>query len=192
MFLIPITAEEVKEIPKVKEWIQNMNLMSFDQSSVNIDDVEFNCSFGYFVPKSHNTEDKFMDIFEMMSNMHFEERLNYELSKVRVTLFLNWKKFSISDRLPKGTIPTTVFNIVRELTKVKMTLEFETHGNEDVKNSIPEIDTSLVNIETFNQVASNEIQKDFNIDDILDKISQNGIGSLSEDEKDFLDNKSKE
>ena len=25
MFFIPITAEEVNEIPKVKEWIQNLN-----------------------------------------------------------------------------------------------------------------------------------------------------------------------
>lgn len=192
MFLIPITAEEVKEIPKVKEWIQNMNLISFDQSKVDIDDIEFHCSFGYFVPKSHNTEDKFIDIFETMSNMPFEERFNYELSKVRVNILLKWKKFSISDRLPKGVIPTSVFNLVKELTKVKMTLEFESHGKEEIKKTIPEIDTSLVNIETFNQVASSEIQKDFNIDDILDKISQNGIGSLSEEEKEFLDNKSKE
>jgi hypothetical protein len=192
MFLIPITAEEVKEIPKVKEWIQNMNLISFDQSKVDIDDIEFHCSFGYFVPKSHNTEDKLIDIFEMMSNMPFEERFNYELSKVRVNILLKWKKFSISDRLPKGVIPTSVFNLVKELTKVKMTLEFESHGKEEIKKTIPEIDTSLVNIETFNQVASSEIQKDFNIDDILDKISQNGIGSLSEEEKEFLDNKSKE
>lgn len=192
MFFIPITADEVKEVPKVKEWIQNLNLISFDQSKVNLDDIEFSCTFGYFVPKSHNTEDKFLDIFEMMSNMHFEERLNYELSKVRVNVLLKWKKFSISDRLPKGIIPTSVFNLVRELTKVKMTLEFENHGNEDVRNSIPDIDTSIVDVEILNNIASKEIQKDFNIDDILDKISQNGIGSLSEEEKEFLDNKSKE
>jgi hypothetical protein len=192
MFLIPITAEEVKEIPKIKEWIQNMNLISFDQSKVDIDDIEFHCSFGYFVPKSHNSEDKFMDIFEMTSNMHFEERFNYELSKVRVNILLKWKKFSISDRLPKGVIPTSVFNLVKELTKVKMTLEFESHGKEEIKKTIPEIDTSLVNIETFNEVASSEIKKDFNIDDILDKISEKGISSLSDDEKEFLDSKSKE
>jgi hypothetical protein len=192
MFLIPITAEEVKEIPKIKEWIQNMNLISFDQSKVDIDDIEFHCSFGYFVPKSHNSEDKFMDIFEMTSNMPFEERFNYELSKVRVNILLKWKKFSISDRLPKGVIPTSVFNLVKELTKVKMTLEFESHGKEEIKKTIPEIDTSLVNVETFNEVASSEIQKDFNIDDILDKISENGISSLSDDEKEFLDSKSKE
>jgi hypothetical protein len=192
MFLIPITAEEVKEIPKIKEWIQNMNLISFDQSKVDIDDIEFHCSFGYFVPKSHNSEDKFMDILEMTSNMPFEERFNYELSKVRVNILLKWKKFSISDRLPKGVIPTSVFNLVKELTKVKMTLEFESHGKEEIKKTIPEIDTSLVNIETFNEVASSEIEKDFNIDDILDKISEKGITSLSDDEKEFLDNKSKE
>ena len=192
MFLIPITAEEVNEIPKIKEWIQNLNLISFSDSKVNIDDIEFHCTFGYFVPKSHNTEDKFLDIFEMMSNMPFEERFNYELSKVRVNIILKWKNFSISDRLPKGVIPTSVFNLVKELTKVKMTLEFESHGKEEVKNSIPDIDTSLVNIDVFNKVASSEIEKDFNIDDILDKISQSGISSLSDDEKEFLDSKSKE
>ena len=192
MFFIPITAEEVNEIKKVKEWIQNLNSISFNDSKINIDDIDFHCTFGYFVPKSQNTEDKFVDIFEMTSNMPFEERFNYELSKIRVNILLKWKNFSISDRLPKGIIPTSVFNLVKELTKVKMTLEFESHGKEEIKNSIPEIDTSLVNIDIFNKVASSEIQKDFNIDDILDKISENGISSLSDDEKEFLDSKSKE
>jgi len=192
MFLIPILADEVKDIPKINEWIQNLNRMSFSDKKVNIDDIEFQCSFGYFVPKSHNSEDKFLDIFEMTSNMPFEERFNYELSKVRVNIGLKWGKFVISDRLPKGVIPTSVFNLVKELTKVKMTLEFESHGKEDIKNTIPEIDTTLVDVEILNNVASKEIQKDFDIDDILDKISKDGITSLSDEEKEFLDNKSKE
>jgi len=192
MFLIPILADEVKDIPKINEWIQNLNRMSFSDKKVNIDDIEFQCSFGYFVPKSHNSEDKFLDIFEMTSNMPFEERFNYELSKVRVNIGLKWGKFVISDRLPKGVIPTSVFNLVKELTKVKMTLEFESHGKEDIKNTIPEIDTTLVDVEILNNVASKEIQKDFDIDDILDKILKDGITSLSDEEKEFLDNKSKE
>ena len=72
-----------------------------------------------------------------------------------------------------------------------MTLEFESHGKEEIKKTIPEIDTSLVNIETFNQVASSEIQKDFNIDDILDKINKVGIENLTEEEKEFLNNYNK-
>lgn len=192
MYNIIIKRSEALSIPKVKDWIENFNLMSFSDKKITEDDVDFYCSFGYFVPKTYNNE-KFEEISELTSNMLFEERLNFEFSKVRINLTAKIGNFLISDRLPKGSIIDSVMKVVTELTKVKMTIESEFTNNQDVKNSIPEVDKSIVDFEIIKDVVKKDYNEvDFNVDDILDKISNKGIDSLSEDEKNFLDSKSKE
>jgi hypothetical protein len=72
-------------------------------------------------------------------------------------------------------------------------LEGEYHDNQEVINSIPDVDTSIVSYEIIKDAMhSEDSEKYFNVDEILDKISKNGLDSLSEEEKEFLDKKSKE
>jgi hypothetical protein len=97
----------------------------------------------------------------------------------------------MSDRLPKGTLPDPVFNIVSELTKVKMMVESQMHDNSEVLKSIPPVDKSVIDIELFKDIATAEIKQEFNLDDILDKINEKGINSLSDEEKRFLDDSAK-
>jgi hypothetical protein len=102
-------------------------------------------------------------------------------------------EFMITDKLPKGTIPEKVKKVVAEVTKVKMSIESEYYQNQEVKDSIPEIDRSIVNVEvTRKSKEEGEEPVRFEIDAILEKISKNGYDSLSEDEKTFLDKKSRE
>jgi hypothetical protein len=143
------------------------------------------------VPKGHNTPEKFSEAFEENSKLEYESRLKVELSKIRVNIGMKHDKFFISDRLPKGVLPKVVKNIVAELTKVKMMVESEMHDNLNVKRSIPQVDKNIVSIEIFRDIANSEIKRDFNLDDILDKINESGVDSLSDDEKDFLDKSSK-
>ena len=99
-----------------------------------------------------------MESFEVTSKMLFEERLKFELSKVRVDIAIKYEKFFMTDRLPKDVIPEPVYKLVKELTKVKMMVESKMHDNIDVLKSIPEIDTSMINIDIliiyFNYNAS--------------------------------------
>jgi hypothetical protein len=192
MYNIIIEKSEALSIPKVKQWIENFNLISFSEKEITEDDIQVFCSFGYFVPKSHNG-DKFEEISEMSSKMLFQDRLNFEMSKIRVNLTVKVGNFTITDRLPKGIIFESVMKVVTELTKVKMTIESEFIDNQDIKNSIPEIDKSIIDFEIIKDVVNKDYKEvNFNVDDILDKISNQGIDSLSEDEKNFLDSKSKE
>ena len=114
-------------------------------------------------------------------------------NKVRVNLTMKIGHFVISDRLPKGIVPESISRIVTEVTKVKMMIESDHYQNEEVKKSIPEIDRTFVDIDIVRDVVTNDYKEDknFDIDSILDKISQKGLDSLSNEEKDFLDNKSK-
>jgi hypothetical protein len=193
MFTINVEKDElVNQFPEVKKWVKKIQKMSFSNKEFDESNIEFYCSYGYFVPKSYNGE-KFSEISEITSKMLFQERLNFELSKVRVNLTMKIGHFVIGDRLPKGVIPETVVRIVTEVTKVKMMVESEYYQNEEVKKSIPEIDKTFVDIEIVREVVSNDYKEDknFDVDSILDKISQKGLDSLSDEEKDFLDNKSK-
>jgi hypothetical protein len=134
-----------------------------------------------------------MDMQERCNNMLFDERLEFELSKIRVDLTMRVGKFAMSNRLPKGVVPDQIKEIVTEVTKVKMMLEGEYHSNQDVINSIPDVDTSIVSYEIIKDAMKSEnSEKYFNVDEILDKISKDGIDSLSEEERNFLDKKSKE
>jgi hypothetical protein len=194
MFTINVEKDDlVNQFPEVKKWVKKIQKMSFSKKGeINESEIEFYCSYGYFVPKSFNG-DKYEQVAETTSKMLFDERLNFELGKVRVNLTMKIGHFVISDRLPKGVIPETVVKIVTEVTKVKMMIESDYYQNEEVKNSIPEIDKTFVDIEIVRDVVTNDYKEDknFDIDSILDKISQKGLDSLSNEEKDFLDNKSK-
>ncbi len=194
MFTIDIKKEELNQFTEVQDWIKNSKNARFSQKEVDDSKIELYCSFGFFVPKSHNTLDKFEEINEMTSKMMYEERLNYEMSKIRVNITMKIGNFVISDRLPKGIVPESVFKVVSEITKVKMMVECEFYENEEVKKSIPDIDKNFVDIQIVRDFVNTDYknQKDFDVDSILDKIGKEGLDSLSDEEKQFLDNKSKD
>ena len=75
-----------------------------------------------------------------------------------------------------------------------MNLEFEYHGMQSIKDSIPLYDSSILSIEVMKEeLQSEKFEEEYlDMDDILDKIAVKGIDSLSEREKEFLDQKSKE
>jgi hypothetical protein len=144
-------------------------------------------NYGYFVPKGKGAAPEQYD-------MLFKDRLQYELSKVRVNVTIKIDEFMMTNRLKKGMVPEIIKSMVTEITKYKMTIEYEFHNNEEIKNSIPEFDESVVSVEVIRkEIGTEKIEEDyFDLDDILDKISKAGVESLTEKEKEFLDRKSKE
>jgi hypothetical protein len=70
-------------------------------------------------------------------------------------------------------------------------IEGEFHKNKKVIDSIPEVDRSIIKYRVVNMDGLNN-EPQFDIDQILDKISTNGIESLTPEEKEFLDRTSKQ
>ena len=195
MFVIDAERKEVtKEFPIVKDWIKKIKKIKITESKFEKDDIEFFYSYGFFVPKSKNKEEEYVKALESAIAMLYPERLELELSKVRVNISMKLDNFIITDRLPKGTIPQRVKDIVAEVTKVKMMLESEFSYNKKVLESIPALDKTVVDIEVIKGSDEKTVVQEsnsFTIDTILDKISNKGYDSLSKEEKEFLDNKSK-
>ena len=142
-----------------------------------MDNIEVFYEYGFFVPK--NT-----DIYDT-SNMKYKKRLNFELSKVRVDVNIKIGKLYFINRIKE--VPKAIETIVNEITKVKMIVECEYSKNEKVLKSIPKVDSSIIR---FRIVRDENFELD--IDEILDKISNQGIESLTKEEKEFLDNSSKQ
>jgi hypothetical protein len=181
--------EVINEVPNIKDWIKSI---SNDILKKEIDDSKIKTfyQFGYFLPKVENKEEFYQKKYQEYMEMLFDDRLDEELSKVRVSVTLKIGNFIMSNRLEKGVIPKVIKDIVTEITKYKMLYEYQVHGNIDVLNSIPEFDESIATLE----VVKNEIEyptDSYDIDDILDKISESGMESLTDGEKEFLKNHSK-
>ena len=193
MFTIQVTKKEVSEdYPEVVEnWI---NFLEKSGKEINEDKLEFYYSYGFFIPKLADKQKFYEKFFENCSNMIYDERLVYELSKVRVNIGMKMGQFIISDRMNKEYVPSIIREIVNEVTKVKMLVESEYHENQEVKDSIPELDSNIVSFDIIKDVVSGDYSdvQNFDIDSILDKISQKGMNSLSDEEKEFLNKKSKD
>lgn len=194
MFIIDTNREDVLEdFPFIQEWIDTAQKV-FIKKEIDESKIEFYYSYGFFVPKVENKQELYESMYEKSSKMLYEDRLIFELSKVRVNITMKIGKFILSNRLDNGSIPTIVGRIVKEITKVKMTVEGEYHENLDVIESIPELDPEIMRFESVKEIVSKDLPDgvNFNMDDLLDKITQEGMDSLSDEEREFLDKKSKD
>lgn len=195
MFVIEATKEEVlKDFPEIKSWMRKLKSLRLKDGELDKSKIEFYYSYGFFVPKVENKMEYYKSVLEKTSKMLYQERLEHELSKVRVNVTLEIDNFIISDRMPNGTIPEVIRSIVEEVTKVKMMIESEYYKYKDVIDSIPPVDSDYVDIKIIRDVVNKDYSNDinFDIDSILDKISNKGFESLSEEERKFLDEKSKD
>jgi hypothetical protein len=189
MYIVDIGIDNViEECPFVKEWIEVLNTY-VKKSEFPMSKVESYYDYGYFVPASKNTPENYLINLQKSQSMMYEERLSTELGKVRVTVNIKMGHTSLSHKLPKGFIPKSIQDIIAEITKIKMRLEFDEHGDEAIKDSIPEPNPNII-VEFIDENVGEEPELD--VDDILDKIGKSGFDSLSKEEKEFLDKKSKD
>lgn len=156
--------------------------------------LEFFYTFGSFLPKVKNKEEFYINMWEETGRMVWEDRIAHELSKIRVDLTMKMGKFSITDRMKKEYIPSLVVNLVTEITKLKMMFECEVNGIKEIKDSIPPLNKDYLDIESVRELLRTFSGKEnaFDLDLLLDKISEGGIESLTEEERNFLNKKSKE
>lgn len=182
MYIIHSEIEKVyEEFPKVKKWINVIEKKILKREATNIN-VYY--SYGFFVPNSQQELAP-----EETYKLTFKKRLKLELSKVRVDITIKSGSFIITNRMNK--IPENIIKIVTELTKVKMMIEGDYHQNKYIIDSIPEVDTDIIQYKIIRE-DDITLNDEFNLDNILDKISTNGIESLTEHERDFLEKSSKD
>lgn len=190
MYIVDIGIESVlEECPFVKEWIEALNTY-VKGSEFPVSKIESYYDYGFFVPASKNTPENYLIGMQRNLTLMYEDRLKAELGKVRVTLNIKMGHTSLSHRLAKGFVPKSVQDIIAEITKFRMRMEFEQHGDEAIRDSIPESNPNII-VEFIEEGGFSE-EPELDVDDILDKISKSGVDSLTREEREFLDKKSKD
>ena len=189
MFLIEADTNELFNNQTILCWIEGIEDYILHEK-VDKSKIKAYYSYGFFVNKSKNTPDELSKSYAEASELLYEDRLVLEKSKLRINLTLKIGNLALTNRLPKEFIPNNINDLVNEIVKVKMTIENQIFYNKEVAESIPEL-TGLVSFEIINDTyLVNKPQLD--MDEILDKISISGFDSLTDEEKDFLDKKSKD
>jgi hypothetical protein len=189
MFSIESSMEEViSDCPLIKDWIDTIK-KSILKSDFEDSKIRILYSYGFFVSKKRDGDKDlfYNDMYNKPSKMLFKYRLEFEFSKLRIDVTINMGKFVMKNRLPKGQVPDIIREMVTEITKIKMMMEES--DDIDIYNSIPPL-SGLVKVEFIDEVDIKDEVLD--MDDILDKISNYGIDSLTPEEKEFLDKKSKD
>ena len=189
MYIIDTKIERVcDEFSQVKKWVKTIHKKVINTKLDN-SKISVYYSYGFFVTKTKSDTEIISN--DELFKLKYKKRLKIELSKVRVDVTIRVGNFIMTNRLEKGTIPQDIKNIVTELTKVRMMVEGEYHQNKKVIKSIPEVDRNIVQYKIIKGNDDNDMEPMFDMDLILDKISKEGIESLSPEEKDFLDKSSK-
>jgi len=192
MNLYPISFQEaLQEIGPLEEWIKVIETV-FLKKEIDFNKVKVIYHWGFFHEKVGDKDkgEFYNKLYTSYEYMEYEDRLQEELSKVRTNIVIEYKKFILSNRLEET--PEDIKIIVGELTKIKMLAEGKEHGNQDTINSIPEIDKTIIGYEeiTFDDEVE-EVPAPRDIDEILDKIFESGIESLTDEERYYLKNQGK-
>lgn len=139
--------------------------------------------------------------------LFFSERLEYELNKVIVEIYIRHKKYirgeDVSDLIKAKSIREELSRII----VTSMIIEQRVFKNKEVMDSIPsniepienklfgiDIKPENLNLDFLDDYYDYEdnIDEVYTLDEILEKISKHGIESLTHNEKKILDGLSKD
>lgn len=194
------TLKEMENIlPKAKKWSKKMKSLVSDKKNYKKKDTEYFYTCNFTTPTDPKELEEYIADAEYAVGLPYEERLNYELTKMNINAFAKNGYLIIGDRIPLGIIPEKVVALVGEIVKIKMIVEFEVFGNEQIRSTVPPIDTTKVDPKMVEnslnalrmQMDEDIIIEEMSMDTILDKISMYGLGSITRQELEFLNEQSK-
>jgi hypothetical protein len=119
----------------------------------------------------------------------FEERLDYELSKLNAEIYMKFDTYIRGEIVDHLDFPVTIIDDVKQVLIPVMRYEQGFYKNDMVINSIPdiEIDESIIKFLPESKIKLLEEPKELNtLDDLLDKIYDYGYDNLTEKEKEIL------
>jgi hypothetical protein len=179
MVIVKVGKKEMFEFfPIAKKWIKKISKMM--PGEFRKKDIEYFFTFTW--PSEAATSGYLL-------NLTFEERIVTEIEMLSINAMIKYGDFSVSDSISSGITPESIRKVAEEMTKVKMMVECQITGNEEIRKTIPDLDSNRVDTEAIRKSIgkiSEEESEILDLDTILDKIIENGIESLSEREMEFL------
>lgn len=182
----------------VEEFIDNLRNSNSQFKDIDLNDIDWYYTWDF------NFDDVEEDLEMSRFDLVYVDRFIYELSKVNVNVTMKAGQFKRRDRVNSEVLPKEVIEVVDEVVKIMMIEEQKFFDNDEVVKSIPPMNSNIYDNEEYNIYNSysdvdvygldsylEEECIDYELDNILDKISESGVDSLTRGEKEFLDNQSK-
>lgn len=185
------------EVPVSKKWSKTLKSLRSNREGYDKKQTEYYYSCQFKVPKDQDQLKEYLESAEFAVTLPYEERLNYEMSRATVCAYMRNKTFVIGDKIQDNHFPEKIKTIFAEMIKVKMIVEYEVYGNEEIRSTVPNLDESKIDMNVIqNEIDTLKTQMDtqdseLSLDDILDKINLYGMGSITEKELEFLNQQSK-
>jgi|688.fasta_scaffold136958_4 hypothetical protein len=184
------------EFPLSKKWFKAIKKLAIDKEKFDKQKVEFFYACSFNVPTNPEELNEYLQDAEYATTLPYTDRLSFELSNLNIHVYVKHMGFAIGDKIKQNEIPERVIKVVEEIVKVKMLVEYELHGIEELKLTIPPIDTTKVDMSHINreiQALKEQVtdESELDIDTILDKINKYGLSSITEREIEFLNKQSR-
>lgn len=184
------------EVPASKKWTKSLKSLRSHREGFSKKDTKYYYSCTFKVPNDQEELREYLESAEFAVTLPYEERLNYEMSRATVCAYVRNKSFYIGDRIQDNYFPTKIRSVFAEMVKVKMIVEYEVYGNDEIRATVPNLDEDKIDMSVIQkEIESLKSQIDENaeldIDTILDKINVYGMGSITEEELQYLNQQSK-
>jgi hypothetical protein len=156
------------------------------------ENISWMISWGFFGKKA-KTQEEAEEIAIAYSNklkLVYEDRVAVDMSKIRISVSMKAGYYIRVDRSFDTVMPKYITELSNEVLKITMLMEQEILQDPIVMESLKEFEDLLVPNDEGNDIPAAQ-KAPLSMDDILDKISEHGIASLSSGEKKFLDKMSR-
>lgn len=165
-------------------------MVSSTGENMSLNDIMFFYYWAIYPIESF--EEDISEIEETKQEMLFEERFEYELSKISMEVYIRYDTYIRGEIVDELNIPPIVQEQLIKILISTMTYEQTIYNNKEVIDSIP---TDIETYKEIEDILSPSLSKsqinikqevDLDMDSILDKISKSGIDSLNETELSYL------
>ena len=208
MIQIELTGEKMKEwFPETyKSFLEdyyssNRQVVKKKFTPKAEEDIEWMVSYSVNIPKAKTDEEAIQNQinYENKLRLPYEERCKSDLSKLKVDCHMYAGYYGRTDRSFDKEIPKYIIDLFYEVTKITMLQEQIFVNDPVVLDSLKDFQHLLqqlmedmgIELEGTEQFEQKYKDVPLDMDEILDKISANGVESLTAKELKFLDKMSR-
>lgn len=192
---------------QVKEWFPDTYKVFLDElrnskssySDKEEDKFQWVVSLGLFRTKAKTEEEQALNDEAYLSKftLPYDERCAIDLKKLRVSISMKAGYYYRTDRIFEEETPEPIVSIFHDVMKIMMINEQMLENNPVVLKSLEGFsleeemknlaETLGIEVETQQTFQEAEEETPLDVDDILDKINESGVESLTARELTFLD-----
>lgn len=174
------------DYPKVYE--QMIKELIFAKNSFKLEELNF--YYCWTILPIHEDDKELIEAEYNKQNLTFEDRLEHESSKLGVEIYINYDNYIRGYVTEDEEIPEIILEDLARFIISTMRYEQNFYLDKKVIDSIPNDIQTYIEIDTLlaPKLLESNLEEYDNLDDILDKINKYGIDSLTDNERNILDN----